>query len=410
MLTADLVKPRLSRRNGELKIRWLPADPLWTQTAVDLINLLYGCLNETNGVWQAAVDEYCGVRTDYIVIRGLAKVLSDQAVFKPDETAVLPSDLREQLFRKGPVFRQPVGEQQSRAERFAEVVEALEESMNSGELDGALFADRPINYRLQDVGAVWTADSLIGRYNLELARAALYWSDGMEIELHDHFKDFWKFMKLFKLMFWATPITEEEGSLAYQIALDGPISPFVQRTTRYGRQLAAFLPALFLVDRWQMEASVRPPQFGQTLKYRLDNTVPLTSHFKSSDDFDSKLEADFAAEFEAKFGAERGDWVLTREDEILILGDAVMIPDFAVTHKTDGRRALIEIVGFWHPNYLQKKLWQVRQAQQKNLILLVYEKLNVTPDKLVDVPSEVLYFKSKPVLKELMPVIERAAV
>jgi len=349
------------------------------------------------------------VRTDYVVIRGLAKVLSDQAVFKPDETAVPPNELRELVFRQGPVFRQPVGQQQHRGERFASVIETLEIDMNPPSLEAALFADRPINYRLHDIGAMWTADSLIGRYNLELARAALYWSDGMEIELYDHFKDFWKFMKLFKLMFWATPITPDEGHVAYQIALDGPISPFVQRTTRYGRQLAAFLPALFLADRWQMEASVRPPQFGQTLKYRLDHTVPLSSHFKGGGAFDSQLEADFAAEFEAKFGAERGDWLLTREDELLILGDAVMIPDFAVTHKRDGRRALIEIVGFWHPNYLQKKLWQVRQAQQKNLILLVYEKLNVTPDKLVNVPSEVLYFKSKPVLKELMPVIERVA-
>jgi len=57
MLTADLVKPRLSRHKGELAIRWLPTNSLWTQTAVDLINLLYGCLHETNGTWQAAVDE-----------------------------------------------------------------------------------------------------------------------------------------------------------------------------------------------------------------------------------------------------------------------------------------------------------------------------------------------------------------
>ena len=216
-------------------------------------------------------------------------------------------------------------------------------------------------------------------------------------------------MKLFKLMFWATPIVSDAGGDGYHIALDGPISPFVQSTTRYGRQLAAFLPALFLGQKWSMTATVRVPQFRKTLTYHLDHNVTLQSHFKGSGDFDSKLEADFAAEFLAKFGDERGQWILDREDELIILGDAVMIPDFSVTHKKDGRRALIEIVGFWHPNYLQQKLWQVRQAQQKNLILLVYEKLNLTPDKLKDVPSEVLYFKSKPVLKQVLAAIEKVA-
>ena len=407
MLTADLVKPRLHKQKDKLMIRWLPKNRLWTQTAIDLINLFYGCVGERQEDWQTAVVDYSGIRTDYTVIRGLAKVLSDNGTFTADDSPISPIDLRHEIFKHGPVFGHPLGQQETKAVRLTAVANTLDLAPDA--IPAALFADRPANYRLREVGVSWTAESLIDRYNLELARAALYWSDGMEIELHDNFKDFWKFMKLFKLMFWATPLVSDTGSNGYQIGLDGPISPFVKSTTRYGRQLAAFLPALFLGQRWQMRATVRPPQFGQKLIYELDHTVPLTSHFKGSGDFDSKLEANFAAEFEDRFGPKRQAWQLDREDEILILGDAVMIPDFSVTHQQDGRRALIEIVGFWHPNYLQKKLWQVRQAQKKNLILLVYEKLNLTPDKLVDVPSEVLYFKSKPILKEVMAAIERVA-
>jgi predicted nuclease of restriction endonuclease-like RecB superfamily len=70
-----------------------------------------------------------------------------------------------------------------------------------------------------------------------VARAALYWSDQMQVQIYDNFKDFWRYLKLFKLMFWAAPI---EGG--YTVTLDGPISPFVRATTRYGRQFAAFLP------------------------------------------------------------------------------------------------------------------------------------------------------------------------
>ena len=122
------------------------------------------------------------------------------------------------------------------------------------------------------------------------------------------------------------------------------------------------------------------------------------------------MEADFAAEFAAKFGHKRGQWLLTREDEVILVDDTVMIPDFAFTHKKDGRRALLEIVGFWHPEYLERKIKKVRAAKRKDLILLVYEGVNLTKEKLTDIPAEVLYFKTKPVLKEVMAAVERMAV
>ena len=135
----------------------------------------------------------------------------------------------------------------------------------------------------------------------------------------------------------------------------------------------------------------------------------MQSHFKQSGPFDSRLEADFAREFEEKFGSQRGQWLLTREDEVLNLGDTVMIPDFAMTHKRTGQRILIELVGFWHPDYLRRKVEKVRAAQCRNLLLLVYEGVNLAAEALQDVPGEVLYFKQKPVVKEVMGVVEMMA-
>ena len=121
------------------------------------------------------------------------------------------------------------------------------------------------------------------------------------------------------------------------------------------------------------------------------------------------MEADFAAEFQAKFGDRRGQWELSREDEVLLLGDTVFIPDFALTHRKDGRRALVEIVGFWHPEYLRRKLEKVRQAGREDLLLLVYEGVNLSDERLVDVPGEVLHFATKPILKDVMAAVERIA-
>ncbi|MBN1285756.1 MAG: DUF790 family protein [Anaerolineae bacterium] len=412
MLTGDLVKPRLRARAGKLQIKMLSErDAAAQQTAADLTKLFREHTGAPQGALDDALEVYEGDRLDYIVIRGLAKVLRDGAVFTPVETPIAPDELRAALFGHGPAFERPDLFHPRARDEIVRTA-AMEIDAAPEQIERWLYADRPAEYLMTDPGPDWQPVDLIGRYNLELARAALYWCDGMQVDIYDTFKDFWRYMKLFKLMFWATPIKgqEEERERGYHVALDGPISPFVKSTKRYGRQFAAFLPALFLCKQWRMTASVQPPGFDEKLVYELDPTSPLRSHFKRSAEYDSRLEASFAAEFYDKFGDARGQWALSRHDEVILLGDTVMIPDFAVTHKKDGRRALIEIMGFWHPQYLQRKLAKVRAANRRDLILLVYEGVNLTGARLERIPNEVLYFKNKPVLKDVMAAVERAAM
>lgn len=402
MLTADLVKPRLRQRGSELSINMLNTrDPYWLQTATDLIALFQQHKGQPQAAWDKALEAYEGERTDYFTIRGLAKVLTDAATFTPLTTPLPVPQLRERLFAHGPVFASPhLFHPQTRDDVIQRA--AGEMGIPAEQLEEMLFADRPSAYLLTDAGPDWTPESLIARYNLELARGVLYWANLVRIEVHGGYKDLWKYLKFFKLMFWVQ--SQRDG---YVIDLDGPISPFVSATMRYGRQFAAFLPALLLCDSWRMIASIRSPQLQTMCTYRLDHaSSSLETHFRPSGPFDSRLEADFAREFEEKFGSKRGKWILTREDEVLVLGDTVMIPDFALTHKDTGHRVLIELVGFWHPDYLRRKVEKVRAAQCRNLLLLVYEGVNLAAEVLQDVPSEVLYFKNKPVLKDVMAMVE----
>src|SRR5260370_42101233 len=87
-----------------------------------------------------------------------------------------------------------------------------------------------------------------------------------------------------------------------------------------------------------------------------------------------------------------------------------MIPDFVLTDKNDeARRILIELVGFWHPNYLRRKVEKVRAANCAHLLLLVYKGLKVTEEEFQDAASEVIFFQQKPVLKEVMETVEAMA-
>ncbi len=102
--------------------------------------------------------------------------------------------------------------------------------------------------------------------------------------------------------------------------------------------------------------------------------------------------------------------MLAREDEIIAVGDSVLIPDFSFTHVRDGRRALVELAGFWHPEYLRRKAWKLRQAGRRDIVLVAYQSVNTTPETWADVPGEVLLFASKPVIKDVLAAVERCAV
>ncbi len=419
MLTADLIKPFLRTYGRMLTVDQLDeSDPLWLQTARDLLELFRQYQDQPRARWEEALEGFEGTRVDYLRIRGLAKVLTDAATFVPKDYPLTPRELRARLFCRGPVFEQPdLFHPVTRRDLLQETADEL--SLSPAEVDEALFADHPGAHILRDVGPAWTPQGLLQRYNLELARGALYRATVVQIEIHDHFKECWRYLKLFKIMFTA----KELPGGGYQVTLSGPLSDFIE-TDRYGIAFAEFLPAVLLGERWNLVARVKSPvprreqstglvAEDAQLLYQLDHTCGLHSHYRAGRVYDSSLERIFASEFsdfEEKFGAERGKWRLLREDQVLVLDGSVMIPDFLLVHTQDERRRiLIELVGFWSPRYLQTKIAKVQAAQCPNLLLLVYEHLKVTRQDFGIIPGELLFFKEKPVIKEVMAAVETLA-
>jgi predicted nuclease of restriction endonuclease-like RecB superfamily len=84
-----------------------------------------------------------------------------------------------------------------------------------------------------------------------------------------------------------------------------------------------------------------------------------------------------------------------------------MIPDFRLVHP-DGRVFILEIVGYWRPEYLQKKFAQVRRANCDNLILAISERLNLEKAgiKLDNLPARIIWFKEKLIPKSVLAVME----
>jgi len=401
MLKAELILPRLKKHEEEIIPLILPADYDYLKVAGELIHLVKIHLGRSRGELEEAVKIYEGDRLDYHIIRGLFNVLENRCIFSRDGSPN-PIELRKILFSQGPITFKP--NPSTRAQIVAET--AAQYKLSPQAFETSLFADLMEERIILSSGDPLTPIDLINRYNLEVARGLLYWAREVRITVYDTYKDLFKYIKLFKLMHTLYP----NQPTGYQIILHGPISPLVKSTIRYGLQFAKFLPALLLGRHWRLEAEIQLPGTSRPRRYLLDEKTSLATHFKAAKLFDSELEADFAREFETKYQGAKRRWQLTREDEVIVVGDTVIIPDFALTHQ-DGRRALIEIIGFWHPHYLHRKLKKIHQAGRRDLILLVYESANVAPGVFETVAAgEVLTFTNKPILKQVLAAAERCAL
>jgi len=426
VLTADLARSRTT----DEAVQPLFIDPdeeQYRQTARELIDLFDAHLGEPKGDLEDEIDELTVADTDYKIIQGLAKLLRDESEFET-VTPVEPREIRQRLFEKAneryPIVRQPtLGEDTQKLEVYTAVADELGISLEecytgmyadlernkrlvrfgnrvheeyaddeSGSSTTQLTGQSDDRYREDDI----TVDWLLDRYNLALAQAVLYDATEMRIRVWDHFGTVFSYVKLFGLMHRIYPIDAEGERVAgtdradgYEAVLDGPASLFSQ-TRKYGIRLANFLPALPLCDRWEMVAAIADDDaVSQTRTLALDHTDSLSSHYSSGDEFDSDVERTLASKWERA----NTDWELVREDDVLDLGEEVMLPDFAVEHP-DGRRALLEIVGFWTPEYLDEKLSKIRDADVDNLVVAVSERLDCAEEDFDETADCVLWFKS----------------
>jgi len=403
------------------------SDERYRETAATLIDLFEDHLGEPKGDLEAAIDELTVDDTDYKIVQGLAKLLTDECEFE-EQAAVEPREIRQRLFERAndryPIVRQPtLGEDTQKLEVYSAVADELGISLEEcyhgmyADLDDnkllVRFADQTVeDYESTDQTTsttkltgnskqaydqtAQTVDWLLARYNLALAQAVLYDASNLQIRVWDHFGTVFSYVKLFGLMHRIYPIDADGDRVSstdlaagYEAELDGPASLF-RKSQKYGIRMANVLPALPLCDRWELRAEIlNEDGVSESNQLTLDHTDGLVSHYSAGQQFDSDIERTLARKWERA----NTEWELRREDDVFDLGAEVMIPDFAIEHP-DGRRAILEVVGFWTPEYLASKLAKIRQVDADNFVLAVSERLDCADEDFGDVADRVLWFKS----------------
>jgi uncharacterized protein len=404
MLTTDLVLTR--SRGAYILPRYIDAtDPAYIRLAEELLGLFAEYQGQRRVELKRALDAYAGDSTDYRVQRGLAKLIFDDRCEFSIESPLPPDELRAELFglarENHPVVRSPSLIYPVTREHLIEQI-ALKYAVPQDAIKHGIYADLPDNHLLSTFEP-WQASDLLNRYNVALAQAMFYRCHEMRISVHRNlpvrYKQLFKFIKFYRLIH----TIQGDIDAGYEISLDGPVSMF-RHSQKYGLQMAVFLPALLMCTRWSMRALIRRPD-GRQQEFTLDDKAPLVSHYRDQALYDSLLEETFAQRFEKA----KTEWKLERETELVDLKETVMIPDFAFRHP-DGRTALFEIVGFWRPEYLKRKLEKLRRAQRRDLIVAVSSKLNVSEEDFDDVPGGVFFFKERIQPKDVIAQLEKYAI
>jgi len=261
------------------------------------------------------------------------------------------------------------------------------------EIVALLYADYPEFHRLRAFPANYSAAQLRADYDLAQAQALLYSATRVAVDARADFKHILQYARLSRLLHGIERVDRE----GYRLIFDGPNS-VLRHTHAYGVDFAKFLAALVQARDWQMTAEIVLRKGWRPLTFSLSASDGFRSRVPAPALFDSDLEEIFAR----KFGEERHGWRLRREAAILEAGRTLVVPDFVFTHE-DGTEVVLEIVGYWTPEYLKEKFAKLATVNAPNLIVAVRKALAVQAGAL---PATVLPFSTGLLLRDLIPRLE----
>jgi hypothetical protein len=400
----------------ELLIHWfsgeaivpkrLPLDPPTLAMAQELIELFQLAQGRIRKELNRQLQDLEGEDTDYRLKRGLAHLLTSG--FSEFET-VSPLDplmLRERVFALAALtVPTPDQTQATLATVAQQLSQECDREVSVAQIEQGLYADLPDNQILIRFEPP-TPEALIHRYNLSQVQGVFYRASHVRIDAHRNdpgeYKLLFRYLKLFQLMTYI----EGDADHGFTLTIDGPASLF-QSSTRYGLALAKMLPALLHVTKWSLTAQLqRKDAYSGTVRqgrFTLEADCGLVSHYPPGKVYDSMLEQGFVE----RWSKTKTDWRLEREVDLVPIPGSVMIPDFRLVHP-DGRSFLLEIVGYWRPEYLQKKFAQVKKAGRDDLILAISERLNLEKAgvKFQDTPAQIVWFKDQLLPKTVLAILE----
>lgn len=355
MLTRDLLRYKF---DGD---RVLPSLLRPTPGMLELAQRLLDYWRAGVGRCQGELDEgaqrLCHGARSAVVARGMQKLLVDACRW-----AEVPDQAERRWSVLAASARMLVQQPATTAEDHRAGVAALLETSGEGPMPEDLYADLPQAAVLEEAPG-WTAAALLDRYNLALVQGLLLSANALDVFLTTadagRRRQVLKALRFQRLL--ATATQRDDG---LHLEVSGPGS-VLDQATRYGLQLANFLPTVVAGGAWRIRAQVRPDRRGPPATLELDQQSGLSA--------DSRFLAYLPEELRdlvERLAARRPDWQCTPDAPLSPLPGTgeLIVPDLAIT-LPDGRRCDLELFHRWHHTACARRLQQLAAGQAPHLLI-----------------------------------------
>jgi predicted nuclease of restriction endonuclease-like RecB superfamily len=407
MLTGDLVRVKTTRQRVIPLYIDRRAEP-WLEAAESLLLLFREGTGMTRGQIESEIDALFGEGGKATqVYRGLAKVLEDRAEFEV-VADFPPNELREKVFTAAAAQRRRLraavpGPAQRAPFPRDEIINTVARELNltPDAVMTSLFADLHDENRLLGFKDI-TAQRLIDRYNVALAQAVLLRSVFVKAEVRHERPP--RYRQLFRRLKFHRLLYRVEGSMrdGYVFHIDGPLSLF-SATTKYGMQVALFLPALLACSDFRLEAELRWGPRREPRGFYLDSRDGLVTH---QQDTGMYVPAELTA-FLERFRQVAPAWQISEATDLIELGrEGMWVPDYKAVHTASGTDVFIEVLGFWKKSSLERLTRLLPIHGPPRYVLAISERLKVDEEALQELTGPIVHFKEIPNASELTALLE----
>jgi predicted nuclease of restriction endonuclease-like RecB superfamily len=384
MLTSDLAVSW--RRGDKITPRLLKTnDANYLRDARILIEIFEEFDGKPRGELERELEEYVGTGTDYRILRGFIKLLSDRSEFETASVAE-PGAIRQKVFLEAGKFQPVLPESKEKTEVLK--IAADEFQTDAETIISSLYADLSAQQKLIRFETIQPPD-LLDRYNLAQAQALLYKCVEMKILVAPsdakNYRSIFGWIKHFGLIH--TVIGNAAGG--YEITLTGAASLF-HRSQKYGIRMAVFLPALLLCADWKMSAEIAQKEGGNVFYELSSGQTELNSCYFDEPQYEnSDIE-----KLKKNWEKSAAGWELRENAEVVDLGKTAFIPDFVLV-SPGGAKIYLDVLGFWTPKTLKKRLEEFQAAKFQKFIFAASQELRGSREEPLWTSENVVFYKTK---------------